>query len=118
MKGRLTLQGRLDAGSDLNAAGNTVARGDLTVNGVPRPVRNLDVGGSVIASDLTARGETTADDAKFPLAVHGESQFTGEVNADGHLSAGDPNGWIMHANDGQVPAQGDLRVHSAFRSDS
>ncbi|WP_033039365.1 hypothetical protein [Streptomyces monomycini] len=109
--GQALVKGRLDAEGDLHVGGNTVAGGDLTVNGDLRPMRNLDVGGSVTASDLTARGKLTTDDAKFNLVVHGASQFAGLVNADGHLSVSDANGWVMHVTDGLVRIQGDLRVH-------
>ncbi|MEV7779664.1 hypothetical protein [Kitasatospora sp. NPDC088351] len=116
---RLVVHGRLDAEGELNAAGNVVAGGDLTVNGVLRPMRNLEVGGAVVAGDLTVRDKLTTDHERFKLIVHGESLYLGKVNANRHLSVrNEGTGWIMHTNDGQVSIQGGLRVHGAFRSDS
>ncbi|WP_037671573.1 polymer-forming cytoskeletal protein [Streptomyces griseus] len=115
---RLVVHGRLDAEGDLNAAGNVVVGGDLTVNGDLRPMRNLEVGGAVIAGDLTVRDKLTTDHERFRLIVHGESLYLGKVNANRLLSVRTEDAWIMHVNEDMVAIQGNLRVHGAFRSDS
>ncbi|MFD7666087.1 polymer-forming cytoskeletal protein [Streptomyces sp. NPDC059788] len=107
---RLVVHGRLDAEGEVNADGNVVAGRDLTVNGDLRPMRNLEVGGAVRAGDLTARGKLTTEDSQFPLIVHGESQFEGKVNANGHLSVRNGGDWIVHTKDDQVSVNGGLRV--------
>ncbi|MFJ1910500.1 polymer-forming cytoskeletal protein [Streptomyces sp. NPDC088147] len=107
---RLVVHGRLDAEGELNAAGNVVAGGDLTVNGDLRPMRNLEVGGAVHAGDLTVRGKLTTEDAQFDLVVHGESQFEGKLNANGHLSVRNGGDWILHTNDDKISVNGGLRV--------
>ncbi|GAA2707554.1 MULTISPECIES: hypothetical protein [Streptomyces] len=118
LDGGLTVNGRLEAKSDLNVTGDVVAGRDLTVNGDLRPTRNLEVGGAVIAGDLTVRDKLTTDHDRFTLIVHGESLFLGKVNANRHLSVRNKDAWIMHVNDDMVAIQGNLRVHGAFRSDS
>lgn len=115
---RLLVHGRLDAEGDLTAAQNAVVGGDLTVNGDLRPMRNLEVGGAVVAGDLTVRDKLTTDHERFRLIVHGESLFLGKVNANRLLSVRTEDAWIMHVNEDQVAIQGNLRVHGAFRSDS
>ncbi|MFK0046113.1 hypothetical protein ACIQU4_18775 [Streptomyces sp. NPDC090741] len=73
---------------------------------------------------LTLQGGLTVDnvletqDGPPRLIVHGESEFEGKVNANGHLSVRNDVGWIMHTRDDLVAINGDLRVHGAFRSDS
>lgn len=115
---RLVVHGRLDAEGDLNAAGNVVAGGDLTVNGDLRPMRDLEVAGAVTTDDLTVRDKLTTVGADHRLTVHGESLFSGRVNANGQLSVRNGTDWLVHVNDDQVSVQGNLRVHGAFRSDN
>ncbi|MDT0267430.1 hypothetical protein RM844_14155 [Streptomyces sp. DSM 44915] len=115
---RLLVHGRLDVDGGLNAAANVVAAGDVTVNGVLRPTRDLDVGGAITAADLTVRDKLTTQHERFTLVVHGESLYLGKVNANRHLSVRTGEAWIMHTNDDQISVQANLRVHGAFRSDS
>ncbi|MYS81563.1 hypothetical protein [Embleya scabrispora] len=113
---RLIVHGRLDAEGEVNAnrkvavGGDLTANGDLTVHGDVRPLRNLDVGGVVNANGLTVAGKLTTEQGQSKLVVHGESQFEGKVNANGHLSVRDGDAWVMHTNDGKVAINGDLRV--------
>ncbi|MFC9653368.1 polymer-forming cytoskeletal protein [Streptomyces sp. NPDC056937] len=107
---RLVVHGRLDADGEVKAAGNVVAGGDLTVNGDLRPMRNLEVGGAVHAGDLTVRDKLTTEDSQSGLVVHGESQFEGRVNANGHLSVRNGGDWILHTNDDKISVNGGLRV--------
>ncbi|MFF4098862.1 hypothetical protein [Streptomyces sp. NPDC001903] len=65
---------------------------------------------------LTLQGGLTVDnvletqDGPPRLIVHGESEFEGRVNANGHLSVRNAGAWVMHTNDGKISINGDLRV--------
>ncbi|WP_380283964.1 hypothetical protein [Kitasatospora purpeofusca] len=107
---RLIVHGRLEAGDEVHAHRSLVVDGDLTVHGDVRPLRNLEVGGTVSASDLTVRGKLTTS-GDHALTVHGESVFEGKVNANEHLSVRSAEaGWILHTNDEKVAIQGDFWV--------
>ncbi|MFB6892465.1 hypothetical protein ACFCX4_24500 [Kitasatospora sp. NPDC056327] len=114
---RLIVHGLLEVEEELRAdrkvvvGGDLSANGDLTVHGDVRPLRNLEVGGAVTASDLTVRNKLTTQDGQFTLAVHGESVFHGKVNANQHLSVrNESSGWVLHTSDELVSIRTGLRV--------
>ncbi|MFE7564899.1 hypothetical protein [Kitasatospora sp. NPDC057500] len=90
----------------------------LTAHGDVRPLRDLVVGGTVSASDLTVGGKLTTS-GEYALTVHGASVFEGKVNANKHLSVRSEGvGWILHTGDEKVAIQADLRVHGQLHADS
>ncbi|MER6360302.1 polymer-forming cytoskeletal protein [Kitasatospora sp. NPDC001527] len=106
---RLVVHGRLEAQDEVHAGRDLVVDGSLTVHGDVRPLRNLEVGGTVSAGDLTVGGKLTTS-GDYALTVHGDSVFEGKVNANRHLSVRGESGWILHVNDEKLAIQGDFWV--------
>ncbi|MFF7456407.1 hypothetical protein [Kitasatospora sp. NPDC008115] len=106
---RPVVHGRLEAEDEVHAHRDVVVDGGLTVHGDVRPLRNLEVGGTVGAADLTAGGKLTTS-GEHALTVHGESVFEGKVNANGSLSVRSGGEWILHVNDEKVSVRDAFRV--------
>ncbi|MFF2660306.1 hypothetical protein ACFVUH_23490 [Kitasatospora sp. NPDC058032] len=112
---RLIVHGRLEAQDEVHANRGLVVDGDLTVHGDVRPLRNLEVGGTVTASDLTVGGKLTTGGG-YALTVHGESVFEEKVNANENLSVRSGGEWILHVSEEKVSVRDAFRVggESAF----
>ncbi len=93
---RLIVHGKLDAESEVNAAGNVVAGGNLSVNG------RVDTGGELHAAGTAVVGGD--------LNVSGQSTFSGLLNANGGLEVSSGGDSIMKASDDRVSIARNLHV--------